>query len=72
MRTGSSTTSSFNSGSGCGSAPSPADASAFAGSVRCAAVGKGLFSVVALEMDPGNRIFTTLPVVPVPEMPSQE
>ena len=36
------------------------------------AVGEGLFSAVALEMDPYNRIFTTLPVVPVPEMPSQE
>ena len=35
-------------------------------------LGRGLFSAVALEMDPGNRIFTTLPVVPVPEMPSQE
>ena len=43
-----------------------ADTSAFAGSVRCDAVGEGLFSAVALEMDPGNRIFTTLPVVPVP------
>ena len=49
-----------------------ADTSDFAGSVRCDAVGEGLFSAVALEMDPGNRIFTTLPVVPVPEMPSQE
>ena len=29
--------------------------------MRCDAVGKGLFSAVALEMDPGNRIFTTLP-----------
>ena len=48
-----------------------ADTSDFAGSVRCDAVGEGLFSAVALEMDPGNRIFTTLPVVPVPEMPSQ-
>ncbi len=43
-----------------------ADTSAFAGSVRCDAVGEGLFSAVALEMDPGNRIFATLPVVPVP------
>ena len=43
-----------------------ADTSDFAGSVRCDAVGEGLFSAVALEMDPGNRIFTTLPVVPVP------
>ena len=49
-----------------------ADTSDFAGSVRCDAVGQGLFSAVALEMDPGNRIFTTLPVVPVPEMPDQE
>ena len=49
-----------------------ADTSAFAGSVRCDAVGEGLFSAVALEMNPGNRIFTTLPVVPVPEMPDRE
>ena len=49
-----------------------ADTSDFAGSVRCDAVGEGLFSAVALEMDPGNRIFTTLPVVPVPEMPDRE
>ena len=46
-----------------------ADTSDFAGSVRCDAVGEGRFSAVALEMDPGNRIFTTLPVT---EMPSQE
>ena len=43
-----------------------ADTSDFAGSVRCDAVGEGLFSAVALEMDPDTRIFTTLPVVPVP------
>ena len=49
-----------------------ADTSDFAGSVRCDAVGEGLFSAVALEMDPGNRIFTTLPVVPVPERISRE
>ena len=49
-----------------------ADTSDFAGSVRCDAVGQGLFSAVALEMDPGNRIFATLPVVPVPQMSSQE
>ena len=42
------------------------------GSVRCDAVGEGLSTAVALEMDPGTRIFTTLPVVPVPEMPSRE
>ena len=41
------------------------DTSDFAGSVRCAAVGEGLFTAVALEMDSGTRIFTTLPVVPV-------
>ena len=49
-----------------------ADTSDFVGSVRCDAVGEGLFTTVALEMDPGNRIFTTLPVVPVPERMSQE
>ena len=42
------------------------DTSDFAGLVRCDAVGEGLFSAVALEMDPGTRIFATLPVVPVP------
>ena len=30
------------------------------------------FSAVALEMDPATRTFTTLPVVPLAEMPSQE
>ena len=45
-----------------------ADMSDFAGSVRCDAVGEGLFSAVALEMDPATRTFTTLPVFPVPEM----
>ena len=43
------------------------DTSDFMGSVRCDAVGEGLFSAVALEMDPGTRIFTTLPVVPLEE-----
>ena len=47
------------------------DTSDFMGSVRCDAVGEGLFSAVALEMDPGTRIFTTLPVLPVPERPDQ-
>ncbi len=41
------------------------DTSDFVGLVRCAATGEGLFTALALEMDPGNRIFTTLPVVPV-------
>ena len=49
-----------------------ADTSDFMGSVRCDAVGEGLFSAVALEMDPGTRTFITLPVFPVPETPSQE
>ena len=49
-----------------------ADTSDFAGSVRCDAVGEGLFSAVALEMDPANRIFATLPLVPVLETPSRE
>ena len=49
-----------------------ADTSDFSGSVRCSAVGDGLFTAVALEMDPGTRTFTTLPVVPVEERMSQE
>ena len=47
------------------------DTSDFMGSLRCDAVGEELFSAVALEMDPGTRIFTTLPVFPVPERPDQ-
>ena len=42
-----------------------ADTSDFVGSVRCAAVGEGRFSAVALEMESGTRIFTTLPLFPV-------
>ena len=49
-----------------------ADTSDFTGSVRCDAVGEGLFSAVALEMDPGTRVFTALPVFPVEESMSQE
>ena len=49
-----------------------ADTSDFVGSVRCSAVGEGLFTAVALEMDPRTRIFITLPVVPVEERMSQE
>ena len=41
------------------------DTSDFLGSVRCAALGNGRFTAVAVEMDAANRIFTTLPVVPV-------
>ena len=49
-----------------------ADTSDFAGSVRCAAPEEGMFTGVAVELDAVNRIFTTLPVVPVPERMSQE
>ena len=42
-----------------------ADTSAFEGSVRCTAPEGKKFTGVALEMDSGNRIFTTLPLVPV-------
>ena len=48
------------------------DTSNFVGSVRCTAPGEGLFTGVAVELDPGNRIFTTLPVVPVPERTDRE
>ena len=49
------------------------DTSDFVGSVRCTAPGKGMFTGVAVELDAANRIFTTLPVVPVEkEMTSQE
>ena len=44
-----------------------ADVSDFVGSVRCTvpAEGEGMFTGVAVEIDEGNRILTTLPVVPV-------
>ena len=44
-----------------------ADVSDFVGSVRCTvpAEGEGMFTGVAVELDAANRIFTTLPVVPV-------
>ena len=48
------------------------DTSGFVGSVRCDAVGTGMFTAVALELDAASRIFTTLPVVPVPERMSRE
>ena len=41
------------------------DTSELSGSVRCTAVETGRFTAIALEVDPGNRIFTTLPVEPV-------
>ena len=49
-----------------------AETSDFVGSVRCMAPGEGMFTGVAVELDAENRIFTTLPVVPVPERMSQE
>ena len=42
-----------------------ADTSDFAGSVRCTAPAGGLFTAVALEMDAGSRIFTTVPFLEV-------
>ena len=42
-----------------------ADTSDFTGSVRCSTTAGGRFSAVALEVDTGSHIFTTLPVVPV-------
>ena len=46
----------------------------FVGSVRCTvpAVGEGMFTGVAVEIDEGNRILTTLPVVPVQERMDRE
>ena len=44
------------------------DTSDFVGSVRCTAPpGEGMFTGVAVELDASNQIFTTLPVVLVPE-----
>ena len=48
------------------------DTSDFTGAVRCSAAGAGLFRAGAVELDAGNRIFTTLPVVPVEEATDQE
>ena len=42
--------------------------SEFSGSVRCSAkVWKGMFTAIAVELDAGSQIFTTVPVVPIPE-----
>ena len=46
-----------------------ADTLDFVGSVRCLTPEPGLFSAVAFELDGTNRIFTTLPVLPVVELP---
>ena len=37
----------------------------FVGSVRCTAAGDEMFTGVAIELDTGNQVFTTLPVVPI-------
>ena len=47
------------------------DTSDFVGSVRCTAPEGGRFTGVAVELDASNRIFTTLPVVPVGSMGAQ-
>ena len=46
------------------------DTTDFVGLVRCTAEGE--FTGVAVELDAGNRIFTTLPVVPVEAMMSRQ
>ena len=46
-----------------------ADTSDFSGSVRCMTPEPGRFSAVAFELDGVHRIFTTLPVVPVVDVP---
>ena len=43
------------------------DTSDFLGTVRCVAVGEGVFTALALEIDPTTGTFTTLPLVPVEE-----
>ncbi|MCY3777679.1 MAG: fibronectin type III domain-containing protein [Candidatus Aminicenantes bacterium] len=42
-----------------------ADTSDFTGTVRCDAAGRARFSAIALEMDSGTRLFTTLPILEV-------
>ena len=48
------------------------DTSDFVGLVRCTAPEGGMFTGVAVELDPSYQIFTTLPVTPIPERPSRE
>ena len=48
------------------------DTAGFVGSVRCTALGEGTFTGVAVELDTDNRIFTTLPVVPIQTTVSQQ
>ena len=44
----------------------------FRGLVRCTGPRGGGFTGVSVERNASNQIFTTLPVVPVPERMSQE
>ena len=44
------------------------DTSDFLGSVRCNAPGEGRFSAIAVEIDPGQRVFDTLSVLPVDQI----
>ena len=48
------------------------DTAEFVGSVRCRAPEEGSYTGLAVEVDEGNRIFTTLPVVPVEERTDQQ
>ena len=48
------------------------DTSDSVGLVRCTAPDEGRFTGVAVELDAANRIFTTLPVVPVKERTDRE
>ncbi len=48
------------------------DTTDFTGTVRCRAPGEGEYTGLAVEVDAANRIFTTLPVVPVEERMTEE
>ncbi len=48
------------------------DTTDFAGTVRCTAPEEGKYTGLAVEVDPANRIFTTLPVVPLEERMPRE
>ena len=52
--------------------PADVDTSDFVGSVRYGAIGEGLFTAVALEMDPGTHTFITLLLFPLEERPDQQ
>ena len=48
------------------------DTTDFVGTVRCTAPEEETFTGLAVEVDAANRIFTTLPVVPVEERTAQQ